>query len=133
MEIIQYEDKYLDSLNELLDEVFQVKKIYKNKGDDIELIMIDDATVVGYLCLNKCNNLITGQVYFYVNYVCVRKEFRGRGVATALFERVFDICKYLGVSYLELTSNPSRVVAHELYKKLGFIVRETTVFRKELG
>lgn len=133
MEIIQYEDKYLDSLNELLDETFQVKKIYKNKGDDIELIMIDDATVVGYLGLNKCNNLITGQVYFYVNYVCVRKEFRGRGVATALFERVFDICKDLGVSYLELTSNPSRVVAHELYKKLGFIVRETTVFRKELG
>lgn len=133
MELIQYEDKYLDSLNELLDEVFQVKKNYKNKGDDIELIMINDDIVVGYLCLNKCINLITGQVYFYVNYVCVREGFRGRGVATALFKRVFDICKDLGVAYLELTSNPSRVAAHELYKKLGFIVRETTVFRKELG
>lgn len=76
MELIQYKDKYLDSLNELLNEAFQIKKFYKNKGDDIELIMIDDDIVVGYLCLNKCINLITGQVYFYVNYVCVKKEFR---------------------------------------------------------
>lgn len=132
MEIRYYEDKYLDSLNELLKETFHVMKAYKSKGDDIELIMISEDIVVGYLCLNKCINLITGQVYFYVNYVCVKKEFRGCGVATSLFEKVFEICKDLDVSYLELTSNPSRIAAHELYKKLGFMVRETTVFRKEL-
>lgn len=132
MEIRYYEDKYLDSLNELLSEAFHVMKAYKSKGDDIELIMISEDIVVGYLCLNKCINLITGQVYFYVNYVCVKKEFRGRGVATSLFEKVFEICNDLDVSYLELTSKPSRIAAHKLYKKLGFMVRETTVFRKEL-
>lgn len=136
MEIIYYEDKYLSSLNELLDEAFQIMKIYRNAGDDIELLMINEEKVIGYLCLNKCINLITGRPYFYVNYVCVKKEFRRRGVATALIGKAIEICKNLDleckVSYLELTSNPSRVAAHELYKKLGFVVRETTVFRKEL-
>ena len=132
MEIKHYEDKYLDSLNMLLQEVFNVSKTNKKALDGIELLMIDKEEVVGYLNLNKCRDLVTGKLYFYVNYVCVKEEFRGRGVATALFEKVFEISRELGVSYLELTSNPQRVEAHELYKKLGFLVRETTVFRKEL-
>ncbi len=132
MEIKYYEDKYLDSLNELLQETFNVSKIYKNMTNDIELIVLNENVVVGYLNLNRCNNLITGQVYFYVNYVCVREKFRGQGIATRLFKKVFEICREQGVSYLELTSNPSRSAAHELYKKLGFSVRETTVFRKDL-
>lgn len=132
MEIRYYEKKYLDSLNELLREVFKVSKINKNNSDGIELVAVYKDKVVGYLNLNKLTDMITGQLYFYVNYVCVRKDYRGRGVATSLFQKVFDISKELGISYLELTSNQKRIEAHELYKKLGFMVRETTVFRKEL-
>lgn len=132
MEIKYYEDKYLESLNMLLEEAFQVSKTYKGTGEDLELIMVNYEQVIGYLNLNKCVNLVTGQKYFYVNYVCVKEEFKGQGVATSLFQRVFEICKELEISYLELTSNPKRVAAWELYKKLGFVIRETAVFRKEL-
>ncbi len=133
MEIKYYEDKYLNSLNELLLSTFQVTKKYSNdSNNDIELIMIDEDKVVGYLSLNKCVDLLSGSNYFYVNYVCVREEYRQQGIASSLFEKVFDICRELDVSYLELTSNPSRVAAHKLYERLGFSVRETTVFRKVL-
>lgn len=132
MEIKYYEDKYLDSLNLLLNDVFGKVKTYHNDSDNLELIGINGEEVIAYLALNKCINTLTGNVYFYVNYVCVKEECRGQGVALALFEKVFEICKDLGVTYLELTSNPQRVAAHELYKKLGFSVRETVVFRKEL-
>lgn len=132
MEIKYYEDKYLESLNMLLEEAFQVSKTYKGTGEDLELIMVNYEQVIGYLNLNKCVNLVTGQKYFYVNYVCVKEEFKGQGVATSLFQRVFEICKELEISYLELTSNPKRVAAWNLYKKLGFVIRETAVFRKEL-
>lgn len=132
MEIKYYEDKYLDSLNELLQETFSVSKTYKNETDGLELIMCSGLEVIGYLNLTKCTNMITGDNYFYVNYVCVKKNFRERGVATALFEKVFEICKEMDISYLELTSNLSRIAAHNLYEKLGFSIRDTTVFRKEL-
>lgn len=133
MEIVYYEDKYLDSLNVLLKEVFDVLKVSKKKSDDIELLCVSKDTVVGYLALNRCQNSLTGEAYFYVNYVCVKEEYRGQGIATMMFDKVFEISKDMGISYLELTSSPKRVSAHALYKKVGFDVRETTVFRKVLG
>lgn len=133
MIIKYYDDSYLESLNELLKEVFSVSKEYKsNNSDYFELVAIKEDRVIGYLNLTKCINVITGENYFYVNYVCVSKESRGCGVALALFDRVFELSKKIGISYLELTSNPKRVEAHRLYKKIGFEERETTVFRKEI-
>lgn len=130
MEIKYYEDSFLDSLNELLGETFDVEKVYQNKSDDIELIMVNRKEVVGYLNLHRCINLITGSKYCYVNYVCVKNSYKRQGIATSLFKKVFELCKNEGISYIELTSNESRIAAHELYEKLGFTVRDTTVFRK---
>lgn len=132
MNVMYYEDKYLDSLNCLLEQVFGVSKTYSSISDDFELIMVCDYEVVGYLALNKCVDTLSGKNYFYVNYVCVKEEYRKQGIANALFEKVFEICKELDIAYLELTSNSSRIAAHKLYEKLGFSIRETTIFRKEL-
>ena len=132
MRIIYYEDKYLDSLNVLLKEAFNLKKVYKNISDNIELLVVFNDEVIGYLNLNKNIDMITGENYFYVNYVCVKKSFRRLGVAKKMFMEVFSICLKNNIKYLELTSNDSRVAAHKLYESLGFSVRETNVFRKEI-
>ncbi|MCI8568880.1 MAG: GNAT family N-acetyltransferase [Bacilli bacterium] len=132
MKIIYYEDKYLDSLNVLLKEAFNLKKVYKNISDNIELLVVFNDEVIGYLNLNKNIDMITGENYFYVNYVCVKKSFRRLGVAKKMFMEVFSICLKNNIKYLELTSNDSRVAAHKLYESLGFSVRETNVFRKEI-
>ena len=132
MEIIYYDNQYLESLNELLYESFKVTKTGNKASSDIELIAVIDNKVVGYLVLNKLVDPIKNLTYFYVNYVCTHPEFRNQHIATSMFERVFSICRKEQISYLELTSNPSRVAAHHLYQKLGFQVRETTVFRKEI-
>ena len=78
MKIIYYEDKYLDSLNVLLKEAFNLKKVYKNISDNIELLVVFNDEVIGYLNLNKNIDMITGENYFYVNYVCVKKSFKIR-------------------------------------------------------
>ena len=132
MKIIYYEDKYLDSLNVLLKEAFNLEKVYKNIIDNIELLVVFNDEVIGYLNLNKNIDMITGENYFYVNYVCVKKSFRRLGVAKKMFMEVFSICLKNNIKYLELTSNDSRVAAHKLYESLGFSVRETNVFRKEI-
>ena len=88
--------------------------------------------VVGHLLLRFCNDPIRNQKFYFVEYVCVKDTYKNQGIASQLFEYVFQLCKTNHISYLELTSNPSRVAAHHLYHKLGFQVRETTVFRKEI-
>ena len=132
MKIIYYEDKYLDSLNVLLKEAFNLKKVYKNISDNIELLVVFNDEVIGYLNLNKNIDMITGENYFYVNYVCVKKSFRRLEIDKKMFMEVFSICLKNNIKYLELTSNDSRVAAHKLYESLGFSVRETNVFRKEI-
>ena len=130
MEIREYIDSDLSSLNILLNDVYGIEKV-NCITDNIELVAIDDEAVVGYLMLNIMHNSIKNIRYGMVNYVCVAKEYRRQGIATKLFEKVFDICRNKNISYIELTSNETRVEAHALYKKIGFMVRDTTVFRKE--
>ena len=132
MEIKYYEEKYLFSLNELLELSFHLKKIGHASSEDIELIAIENDKVIGYLVLNQLVDGVRNLTYYYVNYVCTHQDYRNQHIATKMFEKVFAICKEKGISYLELTSNPSRVAAHHLYHKLGFQVRNTTVFRKEI-
>lgn len=132
MEIIRYQEQYLESLNLLLQEAFKLEKKENLSSDNIELIAVNDLEVVGYLVLNTCLDAVLGIKYAYVNYVCVKEEYRGQHIASMMFEKVFSLCKENNISYLELTSRATRVAAHNLYKKLGFEVRETTVFRKEI-
>lgn len=132
MDIIRYSDQYLDSLNELLDLSFQLKKVGIAAEGDIELITVNGDKVVGYLVLNRLVDGVRGVNYFHVNYVCTHPDFRNQHIATSMFEKVISICKEDGIAYLELTSNPRREIAHHLYHKLGFQIRETDVFRKEI-
>ena len=130
MEIKKYDDKYLESLNELLEEAFSVSKHGVLADDDIELIAVSDEMVVGHLILHSCFDSIRSEKFYFVEYVCVKKSYQNQGIAKKLFEYVFKLCVDNRISYLELTSNPKRLAAHHLYHKLGFQLRETTVFRK---
>ena len=56
----------------------------------------------------------------------------GQGVGEALSRAALDKAGGLGCRTVELTSRPSREAANHLYKKLGFEVRETNVYRYEL-
>ena len=127
--IRKYQDTDLDSLNILLDEAFQLSK-NTNNTNNIELVAIEDNRVVGFLTISKIHDSIKNIYYAYINYVCVKKEYRRRGIATMLFNHVFDLCHNENILYLELTSNSSRCEAHGLYKKIGFSIRNTNVFRK---
>ncbi len=130
--IRRYEDKDLETLNNLLTKEYNHKREGTISQDNIELVAILNGKVIGYLILSKMYNVVKDFFYGYITYVCVLEEYRNQNIATQLFEEVFKICKTENIKELELTSNSSRVAAHHLYKKLGFNIRETDVFRKEL-
>jgi ribosomal protein S18 acetylase RimI-like enzyme len=63
----------------------------------------------------------------------VDEAYRGKGVATSLIEKTIALAKEKGVKSLDFTSQPHREAANRLYERLGFIKRDTNVYRLVLG
>jgi ribosomal protein S18 acetylase RimI-like enzyme len=61
--------------------------------------------------------------------VVVDSRVRGRGVGAALTKEALRLAAERGAKSVDLTSNPSRVAANQLYKRLGFEMRETNSYR----
>ncbi|MBQ4514237.1 MAG: GNAT family N-acetyltransferase [Anaerolineaceae bacterium] len=66
----------------------------------------------------------------WVEDVVVDKEARGKGIGEKLIRTSIERAKAEGAKTIDLTSRPSRVEAHRLYKRCGFEMRETCVFRR---
>lgn len=132
-EVREFMSSDLESLNELLETTFNVKKTNKKScNDNLELIAFFDNKVIGYLVFSKLYDSVKDTYYGQINYVCVRDEYRNKGVATKLLDEVFLFSKKENISYIELTSNKKRIEANLLYKNKGFVIRDTNVFRKEI-
>ena len=65
----------------------------------------------------------------WIEDVVVDSGARGRGVAQALSTEAIRIARLRGARHIDLTSRPSRQAARRLYEKLGFVPRETGLFR----
>ena len=65
----------------------------------------------------------------WIEDVVVDADARGHGVGEALTRAAVEQAAALGARTVDLTSRPSRTAAHRLYQKVGFVVRETSVYR----
>ncbi len=65
----------------------------------------------------------------WVEDVVVDGAARGQGIGEKLIRTSIERAKAEGAKTIDLTSRPTRVEAHRLYKRCGFEMRETCVFR----
>jgi ribosomal protein S18 acetylase RimI-like enzyme len=65
----------------------------------------------------------------WIEDVVVDRSVRGRGAGAALVQAALGIAAEAGARTVDLTSNPKRVEANRLYRRLGFEARETNVYR----
>ena len=61
----------------------------------------------------------------WVEDVIVDGSVNGQGIGRRLTEAMIDRARQLGCATVDLTSRPSREAANHLYKKVGFVERET--------
>ena len=61
--------------------------------------------------------------------VVVDADARGQGAGQALVEAAVAHAQSLGARTVDLTSRPSREAANRLYRRAGFELRETNVYR----
>jgi ribosomal protein S18 acetylase RimI-like enzyme len=85
------------------------------------------AEIVGLLTL-VVFRIPTG-VRAWIEDVVVDESARGHGVGEALNRAALDDARRRGAKTVDLTSRPSRAAANRLYQRLGFVARETNVYR----
>lgn len=89
-----------------------------------------DGRIVGSLTLAMFR-IPTG-VRAWIEDVVVDESARGHGVGEALNRAALDRARDEGAITVELTSRPSREAANRLYQRMGFVTRDTNVYRYTL-
>ncbi|MDQ3756943.1 MAG: GNAT family N-acetyltransferase [Actinomycetota bacterium] len=98
-------------------------------GTFVLVARVDDA-IVGTLTLVTFR-IPTG-MRAWIEDVVVDGSARGRGAGEALTRRALELAAEAGAKTVDLTSRPSREAANRLYQRLGFTLRDTNVYRREL-
>ena len=135
-EITSFEPSLAPSINKLLRQLTELSRPFSD--DDLRRIVADPAShlfvvraeseVVAMLTL-CCYSSPTSRKA-WIEDVVVDNSFRGRGLGRELVEYAKRYCQtQLTPCTLMLTSNPTRVVANELYRSSGFEQKITNVYR----
>jgi ribosomal protein S18 acetylase RimI-like enzyme len=104
--------------------------IVTSPATDLFLVTDDDGTILGTATLVTFR-IPTGR-RAWIEDVVVDDAARGLGVGGALTQAMVDRAEELGCTTVDLTSRPSREAANRLYKREGFEVRDTNVYRRTL-
>ena len=104
---------------------------------DLNAIISSEASV---LFIARVNGKIAGAltlatfriptgVRAWIEDVVVDADARGHGVGEALNMSAIAEARSRGAITVELTSRPSREAANRLYQRIGFVQRETNIYR----
>ena len=100
--------------------------------------LVDSSTTVLFLARVDGTVLGTLTLVFYriptglkavIEDVVVDAEARGRGVGELLSTAALDEARRRGAKDVSLSSRPSREAANRLYLRLGFVARDTNMYR----
>ena len=105
--------------------------IIAQPGTTLFLARDDAGAIVGTLTLVQFP-IPTGS-RAWIEDVVVDRDARGQHAGELLSKAALDKAKANGARTVELTSRPSRAAANHIYRKLGFEIRDTNVYRMELG
>jgi ribosomal protein S18 acetylase RimI-like enzyme len=86
-----------------------------------------DGDIVGSLTLSMYP-LPTG-LKAWIDDVVVDEGARGSGIGAALSQAALEEARRRGAKEVDLTSRPKRQAANRLYQRLGFVARDTNVYR----
>lgn len=135
------EPDVLEALNNLLPQLSSSAKLMTEEelGD-----MVNSHSIVFLIARESSSSKLVGVLTLavfriptgiraWIEDVIVDTAARGKGIGELLTRQALEIAKERGAKTVELTSRPSREAANRLYQRIGFKIRETNVYRYELG
>ena len=135
VEVTKYSEEVLNALNELLPQLsssatpLSESSLLKLIQSESSRLLIAEEGGLYYGSLTLVVFVIPTGTRAWIEDVVVNESARGKGVGRLLSERAVSLANELGAKTIDLTSRPSREVANNLYKSIGFAQRETNVYR----
>lgn len=105
----------------------ELKKVIDSENVHLCFAYDDDNNVIGTVSV-VFYRIPTG-LKAWIEDVIVDNAARGKGVGVAMILHAIEIARNKGALKVDLTSNPRRIAANNLYRKLGFEKRESNVYR----
>lgn len=135
VEIKEYSEEVLEAVNILMPQLSRsASELSRQKFESIVgseasklLVAKDNDQIFGMLTL-VLFRIPTG-VRAWIEDVVVGENTRGKGVGNLLTEHSVELALSYGAKTIDLTSRPDREAANALYKRVGFVQRETNVYR----
>ncbi len=128
-------DEVLDALGMLIPQLSpncrlpakeDLESIINSKNSEI-IIAAEDEKILGSLTLVFVKTPTGKKVW--IEDVVVDSTARGKGIGERLVKFAVARASQSGADKIDLTSIPQRVAANKLYQKLGFVKRDTNVYR----
>ena len=138
-EVKRYSKRVLTAVQKLLPqldpdaELFTEKKlrsVLRSGSTYFFVAEASDKTIAGIL--SAVVYIIPTGTKFWIEDVVVDESYRGKGIGKDLMKCAIDFARSKGARSVDLTSRPDRVAANKLYQDLGFVLRETNVYRYSL-
>ena len=132
IKIRMYNDNDYDDVFKIIKEAFSCEKSKVNSSFINEYVACLDGNIVGYFYLLDEIDIVKNIKILHLHYICVASKYRGMGIANEMMNFILNYAKDNNYERVELTSKNQRLAAHKLYEKYGFVIRDTSVYRKEL-
>jgi ribosomal protein S18 acetylase RimI-like enzyme len=107
----------------------ELNDMVSSPASDVFIARVD-GNIVGSLTLVTFR-IPTG-IRAWIEDVVVDESARGHGVGEALNQAAIAEARHKGAVTVDLTSRPSREAANRLYQRIGFVQRDTNVYRFSL-
>jgi len=111
---IDYMVEKFQSLNAMTDQI--------EKQDYSYFAVREDGELCGYFGVRPDSD-----DRFFLSKLYLRKDKRGRGIASLMLRKVFQEAEKYGKKRVYLTVNKNNTHAVEVYKKTGFVIADTAV------
>ncbi len=133
------EFKYLTDEQEyvldLINKTFNTKaniETFKLLDNQKILLLKDNNIIVATVLITLKKDPIKNTKSYYLDYICVKEEYRHKGLGKKLLEKIEEIAINEKIDFIELTSKKERVAARNLYQQFGMSIKDTDIFIKKL-
>jgi len=138
LEVKKYSDQILEDVNTLIPQLSKTAKPISShrlkaiiSSQDIHLFLAEEEElIIGSLTLVMIR--IPTCIKAQIEDVIVDEKYLGKGLGKQLTLHAINFSKENGASLVNLTCSPWRKAANELYKKLGFVRRDTNVYKLDV-
>lgn len=109
---------------------FNIDEILKDKKCNC-IVLVDNKKAIGFGALVRFTIPSKGEVGM-IEDIIVDESYRGKGFGRTILQELISIAKKENVLHVDLTSKRIRIKARKLYESLGFVMRESDIFRLKL-